>query len=100
MVEFSLDFKKGTQMSKFKEWMASATVAQKNYVADNGDTSLAMLYHISSGHKQASAAWAQRIVPLLNSFAGMPVVTVGDLVPTCAQCEYFKASCDGRGELI
>lgn len=87
-------------MIKFKQWMATATVAEKNKIAEEANTSLAMLYHISSGHKQASAAWAQRVVKAINDMSGADTVDVGDLVPACATCPHFlkcRSSCvDGE----
>lgn len=82
-------------MSKFTEWMRIASVEQKKQVAMEANTSLAMLYHVSSGHKQSSAAWAQRVVKAINKSSGENTVTVGDLVPACASCPHFLATCTG-----
>lgn len=71
-------------------WMRSVKPSEVHTVADKADTSYAMIYQIAKGHKQASAAWAQRFVAALNAHAGKSVVTVGDLVPACASCPYFK----------
>lgn len=92
-------------MNPLKRWMAAATPEEQQLLAAAAETSRAMLYQYSSpestgrrpsadkGGKLAAAS----LVLHETSGGRLPVLTRGDLVEACAQCEHFRA-CQERNQ--
>lgn len=85
-------------MSTLKTWMAQATTAQQLELARRIDSSRGHLYHLSNGHRTASADFGGAVERETRAMAdqGLPIVTRGELVPACAACSYYKTCKVGK----
>jgi hypothetical protein len=84
---------------KLKAWMSAASLEQKERLARLANTSVSMLYHLSSGERKASSEKAIRIERAAAKIGGgLPTLSRMDLNATCRGCEYAKA-CNSKEKL-
>lgn len=82
-----------------RNWMAAATVAEQELLAERVGTSRGMLYQLAGGHRNASAERAQAIeretkLMAKASKGRLPVIYRTDLCEACRSCD-FAAKCLG-----
>lgn len=86
-------------ITPMRNWMAAATVAEQELLAERVGTSRGMLYQLAGGHRNASAERAQAIereTKLMSkaSKGRLPVIYRTDLCEACRSCD-FAAKCLG-----
>lgn len=77
----------------FKHWMATATTAEQDLLAELAGTSRKYLYHLAAGTRNASADMAARLeqasVGISRKSKGrLPKLSRVDLCTACARCPY------------
>lgn len=82
-------------MHPMKAWMMAATPDEQQLLAHQAKTSRQYLYHLSNGHRMASADLGSSIERVTAAMAKkskgrLPVVYRTDLVPACANCEFAR----------
>jgi DNA-binding transcriptional regulator YdaS (Cro superfamily) len=86
-------------ITPMRNWMAAATVAEQELLAERVGTSRGMLYQLAGGHRNASAERAQAIeretkLMAKASKGRLPVIYRTDLCEACRSCD-FAARCLG-----
>jgi DNA-binding transcriptional regulator YdaS (Cro superfamily) len=86
-------------ITPMRNWMAAATVAEQELLAERVGTSRGMLYQLAGGHRNASAERAQAIeretkLMAKASKGRLPVIYRTDLCEACRSCD-FAAKCLG-----
>lgn len=91
-------------ITPMRNWMASATVAEQELLANRIGSSRGMLYQMAGGHRNASAERAQAIeretrLMAKASKGRLPVVYRTDLCEACRGCD-FAAKCLGNRAVV
>ena len=91
-------------ITPMRSWMAAATVAEQELLAERVGTSRGMLYQLAGGFRNASAERAQAIereTKLMSraSKGRLPVIYRTDLCEACRACD-FAAKCLGERVVI
>ena len=82
-------------ITALKAWMATATVAEQELLAEKVGTSKGMLHQYAGGHREVSAARAGQIEAATRAMARaskgrlQPIYRT-DLVQACRDCEYAQ----------
>ena len=91
-------------ITPMKRWMASATVAEQELLAERVGTSRQMFYQLAGGYRNASAERAQAIeretrLMAKASKGRLPIVYRTDLCEACRSCD-FAQKCLGEKAIV
>lgn len=91
-------------LTPLKVWMAAATIAEQELLAQKVGTTRGMLYHYSSGHRNASSDMAGRFEAVTAemhkaSKGRLPKIVRTDLSAACRACQY-AAKCLGERAVV
>jgi DNA-binding transcriptional regulator YdaS (Cro superfamily) len=88
-------------ITPMRQWMAAATTAEQELLAERVGTSRAMLYQLAGGFRNASAERAQSIERETRGMARaskgrLPIVYRTDLCEACRGCEFAHRALGDR----
>ena len=91
-------------ITPMRNWMAAATVAEQELLAERIGSSRGMLYQMAGGHRNASAERAQAIeretrLMAKASKGRLPIVYRTDLCEACRSCD-FASRCLGERAVV
>lgn len=81
-------------MNALARFMAAASTAQQESLAERADTSRSYLYALAAGKRSASAELAASIErasrTVRRGAPGLPIVPREEVCPACASCEFLR----------
>lgn len=91
-------------ITPMKAWMQAATTEEQLLLAERIESSRGMLFQLSGGHRQASAAMAGRIEDATAAMhkaskGRLPKVVRTDVCAACRSCQY-AAKCLGERAVV